>query len=77
MIAVAGAAIYGAKDPEAAAKGLREKIKHLGWARGLRSKGGDGECIALSPLSFFAPVINFPWAKVNDRLQERGDNSTA
>ena len=29
-IAVAGAAIYGAKDPEAAAKGLREKIKHLG-----------------------------------------------
>jgi len=29
-IAVAGAAIYGAKDPAAAAKGLREKIKHLG-----------------------------------------------
>jgi 3-hexulose-6-phosphate synthase len=29
-IAVAGAAIYGAKDPEAAAKGLRKKIKHLG-----------------------------------------------
>jgi 3-hexulose-6-phosphate synthase len=29
-IAVAGAAIYGAKDPEAAAKGLREKIKHVG-----------------------------------------------
>jgi 3-hexulose-6-phosphate synthase len=29
-IAVAGAAIYGAKDPEAAAKSLREKIKHLG-----------------------------------------------
>jgi 3-hexulose-6-phosphate synthase len=30
IIAVAGAAIYRAKDPEAAAKGLREKIKHLG-----------------------------------------------
>jgi 3-hexulose-6-phosphate synthase len=29
-IAVAGAAIYGAKDPEVAAKRLREKIKHLG-----------------------------------------------
>jgi 3-hexulose-6-phosphate synthase len=29
-IAVAGAAIYGAKDPEAAAKSLRDKIKHLG-----------------------------------------------
>jgi hypothetical protein len=29
-IAVAGAAIYGAKDPKAAAKGLREKIKHVG-----------------------------------------------
>jgi len=29
-IAVAGAAIYGAKDPEAAAKRLRERIKHLG-----------------------------------------------
>lgn len=29
-IAVAGAAIYGAKNPEAAAKTLREKIKHLG-----------------------------------------------
>lgn len=29
-IAVAGAAIYGAQDPEVAAKRLREKIKHLG-----------------------------------------------
>jgi 3-hexulose-6-phosphate synthase len=29
-IAVAGAAIYGAKDPEVAAKSLRDKIKHLG-----------------------------------------------
>jgi len=29
-IAVAGAAIYGAKDPEAAAKNLRKKINHLG-----------------------------------------------
>ena len=29
-VAVAGAAIYGAKDPELAAKRLREKIKHLG-----------------------------------------------
>jgi 3-hexulose-6-phosphate synthase len=29
-IAVAGAAIYGAKNPEVAAKRLREKIKHLG-----------------------------------------------
>jgi len=29
-IAVAGAAIYGAKEPAAAAKGLRNKIKHLG-----------------------------------------------
>ncbi|WP_158790354.1 3-hexulose-6-phosphate synthase [Granulicella sp. L60] len=29
-IAVAGAAIYGAKDPGAAAKALREKIKQLG-----------------------------------------------
>jgi 3-hexulose-6-phosphate synthase len=29
-IAVAGAAIYGAKDPGAAAKGLRDKIKRLG-----------------------------------------------
>jgi 3-hexulose-6-phosphate synthase len=30
MIAVAGAAIYGAKDPGAAAKALREKIQQLG-----------------------------------------------
>jgi len=29
-IAVAGAAIYGAKDPKAAAKALREKIQQLG-----------------------------------------------
>jgi 3-hexulose-6-phosphate synthase len=29
-IAVAGAAIYGAKDPAAAAKTLRAKIKQLG-----------------------------------------------
>ncbi len=29
-VAVAGAAIYGAKDPAAAAKSLREKIKQLG-----------------------------------------------
>jgi 3-hexulose-6-phosphate synthase len=29
-VAVAGGAIYGAKDPAAAAKNLREKIKHLG-----------------------------------------------
>jgi 3-hexulose-6-phosphate synthase len=29
-IAVAGAAIYGAKDPAAAAEGLRKKIKQLG-----------------------------------------------
>ena len=29
-IAVAGAAIYGAKDPGAAAKALREKIQKLG-----------------------------------------------
>jgi 3-hexulose-6-phosphate synthase len=29
-VAVAGAAIYGAKDPAAAAKNLRAKIKHLG-----------------------------------------------
>jgi 3-hexulose-6-phosphate synthase len=29
-VAVAGAAIYSAKDPAAAAKNLREKIKHLG-----------------------------------------------
>jgi 3-hexulose-6-phosphate synthase len=30
MIVVAGAAIYGAKDPGAAAKALREKIQQLG-----------------------------------------------